>query len=46
MDRFTIAPEIATLLPTMRVVIVTAYNLDNTEPNAAVTKFAEVSKPS
>lgn len=43
MDRFTIAPDIATLLPTMRVVIVVAYNLTNTGTNAVLTKFAEVS---
>ena len=43
MDRFTIAPEITTLLPKMRVVIVAAYNLNNTGTNAEVIKFAEVS---
>lgn len=43
MDCFTIAPDIATLLPTIRVVIVAAYNLTNTGNIAEVTKFAEVS---
>lgn len=43
MDCFTIAPDTATLLPTMRVVIVAAYNLTNVGTNAEVTKFAEAS---
>ena len=46
MDRFVIAPEVAKLLPNMQVIVVAAYNLNNTSPNAMITKFAVVPSPS
>ena len=42
MDQFSIAQDVAKLLPNMQVVVVTAYNLDNTGTNAQVAEFAEV----
>ena len=42
MDRFSIAQDVANLLPNMQVVIVAAYNLNNNGTNAQVAKFAEV----
>lgn len=42
MDRFSVAKDIAELLPNMQVVIVAAYNLTNTGTSAQVTHFAEV----
>ncbi|KAL8899966.1 MAG: hypothetical protein Q9207_005927 [Kuettlingeria erythrocarpa] len=41
MDRFLIAPEVTKMLPKMQVVIVVAYNLDNTGENADVTSFCQ-----
>ena len=42
MERFTIAQDVAHLLPNMQIVIVAAYNLPNKDTNAQVAKFAEV----
>ena len=42
MERFTIAQDVARLLPNMQIVIVAAYNLPNKDTNAQVAKFAEV----
>ncbi|KAL8916413.1 MAG: hypothetical protein Q9208_008534 [Pyrenodesmia sp. 3 TL-2023] len=41
MDRFVIAPEVTKMLPKMQVVIVVAYNLNNTGENPAITKFCQ-----
>lgn len=43
MNRFTIAAEIATRVPTMRVVTITNYDLNDTSTQAEVSEFAEVS---
>jgi hypothetical protein len=42
MDRFILAPKVATSLPNLQVVVVAAYNLTNTGVNDEVTNFAEV----
>ena len=45
MDRFSLAQDVANLIPNMQIVIVAAYNLNNTGTNAQVAKFAEVRVP-
>jgi len=42
MDTFTISRDVAKLLPQMQVVVVTARNLNNKEPNAQVNSYVEV----
>ncbi|KAL8654946.1 MAG: hypothetical protein Q9210_001189 [Variospora velana] len=41
MDKFIISQDVTNMLPKMQVVVMAAYNVDNTGENASVTKFCQ-----